>query len=229
MSQVRILVADDELPMRRFLGTILEAHGYLFAAAEDGSATLEHVTAWRPDVLLLDLWLPRLDGLAVICQLRTWSALPVIVLSACDREADKVAALNAGADDYLTKPFGSAELLARIQVALRHATPIAAPVAEAVLTVGDLQLDLAAHRALRCGEELYLTPTEYALLRTLMLQCGQVVTHAALLRAVWGAYTPQESGKLRVFINQLRHKIEETPARPRFLLTEPGVGYRLAE
>lgn len=183
MSQIRVLIIDDEPQIRRFLATTLEVNGYLVAAAEDGRSALEMVTTWRPDLLLLDLGLPELDGLEVIRRLRAWSALPVIVLSARAREADKVAALNMGADDYLTKPFGIAELLARIQVALRHAAraPIAA--SDAPIVIGDLVLDLGVHRITRRGEEVRLTPTEYAILRTLVLQRGRVVTQAALRRA----------------------------------------------
>jgi two-component system KDP operon response regulator KdpE len=229
MSQVRILIVDDEPQIRRFLTMTLEVNGFLVAAAEDGQTALELVTAWRPDLMLLDLGLPRLDGLEVLRQLRVWSTLPVIVLSVRDREADKVAALNGGADDYLTKPFGTAELLARIQVALRHAARLPAASDDEPLVVGELTLDLVAHRVLRRGEELHLTPTEYAILRALVLQRGRVVTQAALRRAVWGERAPDESSKLRVFINQLRRKIEDDSAQPRYLLTEPGVGYRFED
>jgi two-component system KDP operon response regulator KdpE len=180
---------------------------------------------WRPDLILLDLGLPGIDGLEVIRRVRAWSPLPIIVLSVRDREADKVAALNLGADDYLTKPFGSGELLARIQVALRHSAHPADSQGE-VLRVGDLLLDLAAHRVTRCGDEVHLTPTEFAILRVLARQRGRVVTPNALLREVWGEHGAPETAKLRVFINQLRRKIEDDPAQPRYVLTEPGVGYR---
>ncbi|NJO81727.1 MAG: response regulator [Blastochloris sp.] len=229
MSQIRVLIIDDEPQIRRFLATTLEVNGYLVAAAEDGRSALEMVTTWRPDLLLLDLGLPELDGLEVIRRLRAWSALPVIVLSARAREADKVAALNMGADDYLTKPFGIAELLARIQVALRHAAraPIAA--SDAPIVIGDLVLDLGVHRITRRGEEVRLTPTEYAILRTLVLQRGRVVQPRQRTARVWAERALDESSKLRVFINQLRRKIEDEPTRPRYLITEPGVGYRFAD
>lgn len=232
MNQIRILIVDDESHMRRFLTMTLEVNGYLVAAAEDGQTALAMVTTWRPDLMLLDLSMPGVEGVEgmdVLRQLRGWSALPVIVLSVLDREADKIAALQAGADDYLTKPFGTGELLARIQVALRHAARALAATNAAPITVGDLVLDFEAHRVTLRGEDVRLTPTEYAILRTLVLQHGRVVTQAVLRRAVWGEEGHAESGKLRWFINQLRRKIEDRPAQPRYLITEPGIGYRFAD
>jgi two-component system KDP operon response regulator KdpE len=225
MSAVRILIVDDEPQMRRFLTMTLEAHGYATAAAEDGQTALALLPAWQPDLILLDLELPGIDGLEFIRRVRAWSPLPIIVLSVRDREDDKVTVLTLGADDYLTKPFGTGELLARIQVALRHAAR-AAGGEEPALRLGELVIDLAGHRITRRGEELHLTPTEFAILRVLVRQSGRVVTPRALLREVWGERGAPETAKLRVFINQLRHKLEDDPARPRYLLTEPGVGYR---
>ncbi len=211
--------------MRRFLTMTLEAHGYATAAAEDGQAALALLPAWQPDLILLDLELPGIDGLEFIRRVRAWSPLPIIVLSVRDREDDKVTVLTLGADDYLTKPFGTGELLARIQVALRHAAR-AAGREEPALRLGELVIDLAGHRITRQGEELHLTPTEFAILRVLVRQSGRVVAPRALLREVWGERGAPETAKLRVFINQLRHKLEDDPARPRYLLTEPGLGYR---
>ena len=225
MAAVRVLIVDDEIQIRRFLTLTLEASGYLVYAAEDGAQALALIPDWRPDLILLDLGLPGLDGLEVLRRVRAWSPLPIIVLSVRDREADKVAALNQGADDYLTKPFGTGELLARIRVALRHAARPADGQGEA-LRAGDLLLDLAAHRVTRRGQEVHLTPTEFAILRVLARNSGRVVTPHALLREVWGEHGVPDTGKLRVFINQLRRKLEDDPAQPRYVLTEPGVGYR---
>jgi two-component system KDP operon response regulator KdpE len=221
----RILVVDDEPQIRRFLRATLEVHGYEVSLAETGRAALEQLTTWHPDVLLLDLGLPEIDGLEVCRRVREWSDVPIIVLSVRDREADKVAALNLGADDYLTKPFGTNELLARIQVALRHAARVRTP-QEPVITVGELRLELAAHRVILRDQEVHLTPTEYEILKTLAIHSGKVLTHAVLMHKVWGHDQQQDSGKLRVFINQLRRKIEDDPAQPRYIVTEIGVGYR---
>ncbi len=220
MSHARILIVDDEPQIRRFLKTTLEVHGYEVALAEDGRAALEHVTVWRPDVILLDLGLPEIDGLTVCRRVREWSDVPIIVLSVRDREDDKVAALNLGADDYLTKPFGTGELLARIQVALRHSAQLHVP-QEPIIAAGDLRLNLALREVTR-----HLTPTEYEILKTLATNAGKVLTHTLLLQKVWGPDHQQDLGKLRVFMNQLRRKIEDDPAQPRYIVTEPGVGYR---
>jgi two-component system KDP operon response regulator KdpE len=187
MSAVRILIVDDEPQIRRYLTLALEANGYVVTTAEDGPSALALLPDWRPDLILLDLGLPGIDGLEVIRRIRTWSPLPIIVLSVRDREADKVTALNLGADDYLTKPFGTGELLARIQVALRHAARPAEGHGEAI-GAGELILDLAGHRVTRRGQELHLTPTEFAILRVLVRHGGRVVTPSALLREVWGEY-----------------------------------------
>lgn len=223
----RILVVDDEPQIQRFLEATLEVHQYDVALAATGAATLEQVASWRPDLILLDLGLPGISGLDVIRHVREWSDVPIIVLSVRDREDDKVAALNLGADDYVTKPFGTNELLARIQVALRHAARVRLP-QEPVITIGDLRLELAAHRVRLRDQEIHLTPTEYEILKTLATHAGKILTHPLLLLKVWGPDESQDVAKLRVFINQLRRKIEEDPAQPRYIVTEPGVGYRFS-
>jgi len=222
-----ILLIEDEPQMRRFLRTALDANDYRLVEAETAKEGLAHATSRNPDVILLDLGLPDRDGLEVTRELREWTATPIIVLSARGREEDKVKALDLGADDYLTKPFGVDELLARIRVALRHAAmPPGAP-PEPVFEVGELRVDLAARRVWRAGEEVHLTPTEYKLLTTLVRHAGKVLTHRQLLKDVWGATYANQSHYVRVYMAQLRQKIEADPARPRLLLTEPGVGYRL--
>ena len=221
----RIRVVDDEPQIRRMLRATLAARGYEVALAEDGEAALDLAASWRPDVILLDLGLPKLDGMEVCRQVREWSQVPIIVLTVRDAEEHKVRALDAGADDYLTKPFGTDELLARIRVALRHLSRLAAS-DEPLLRFGDLVVDLARRRVTVRDQEVHLTPKEYDLLRALASQSGKVLTHRMLLRAVWGGGYEQELPTLRVFITQLRHKIEPDPARPSYIVTEPGVGYR---
>jgi two-component system KDP operon response regulator KdpE len=215
--------------MRRFLRTALDANDYRLVEAETAKEGLAQAAARNPDVILLDLGLPDRDGLEVARELRGWSATPIIVLSARGREEDKVRALDLGADDYLTKPFGVDELLARIRVALRHAAlpPGAGP--GPVFEAGDLRVDLAARRVSRADQEIHLTPTEYKLLTTLVRHAGKVLTHRQLLKDVWGSNYVNQSHYVRVYMGQLRQKIEADPARPRFLLTEPGVGYRLKD
>jgi two-component system, OmpR family, KDP operon response regulator KdpE len=221
----RLLVVDDEPQIRRFLKATLEVHGNEVALAENGRSALEQVTTWHPDVVLLDLGMPEIDGLEVLRRVREWSDMPIIVLSVRDREDEKVIALNLGADDYLTKPFGTNELLARIKVALRHAARRhASP--EPVITVGDLRIELAAHRVSLHNQDVHLTPTEYEILKTLAMYSGKVMTHGVLLQKVWGLDQQQDPAKLRVFINQLRRKIEDDPAQPQYIITEPGIGYR---
>ncbi|CAG0946031.1 KDP operon transcriptional regulatory protein KdpE [Anaerolineae bacterium] len=220
-----ILVIEDELPIRRFLRTAIMNHGYQFVEAGTAKDGLAQVTARQPDLVILDLGLPDLDGLEVIQQLREWTALPIIILSARGQESDKVAALDAGADDYLTKPFGVSELLARIRVLLRHAARVGEK-EEPLFTVGDLSVDLSK-REVRVGEkQIHLTPIEYKLLTTLIRYAGKVVTHRQLLKEVWGPAYAEESQYLRVYMTQLRHKLETDPTRPRYLTTELGVGYR---
>jgi two-component system KDP operon response regulator KdpE len=220
----RILVIDDEVQIRRMLKLALAGHGYDMAEASSGQDGLNQVAIFRPDLVILDLGLPDLDGLDVIRRLREWSQVPIIVLSVREQEGDKINALDEGADDYLTKPFSMGELLARIRVALRHT---AKAEDEPVLTFGDLTVDLAHRTVLVGGQEVRLTPTEYEILKQLALHAGRVVTHRQLLRAIWGPNYQEATHYLRVYIGQLRHKIEPDTAQPRYIITEPGVGYRL--
>lgn len=225
-SGPRILVVDDEPAIRRFLRTALAAHGYQVFEAGDGQAGLEGVIAHRPDLIILDWGLPDMPGVEVVRRLREWSRLPIILLTVRDAEADKITALDAGADDYLTKPFGAGELLARLRAALRHNQPAGQP--EPVFAAGDLRVDLARRTVTRAGQIVALTPTEYELLRVFVSHAGKVLTHQHLLSAVWGgSYT--DLHMLRVNISNLRRKIEPDPARPSHLITEPGVGYRLRD
>jgi two-component system, OmpR family, KDP operon response regulator KdpE len=221
----RILVADDEPQIGRLLKTSLGARGYEVAVASDGQAALDLAASWRPDLILLDLGLPSIDGLEVCRQVRAWSQMPIIVLTVRDSEQDKVAALDLGADDYLTKPFGTDELLARIRVALRHAARLSVN-EEPVRDFGDLTIDLARRLVVVRGQDVHLTPREYELLRVLATQAGKVLTHRMLLRSVWGSAYEQDVPTLRVFVTQLRRKIEADPAHPAHILTEPGIGYR---
>ncbi len=224
-SEARILVVDDDRAIRRFLRTSLAAHGYMVLETETGEQALLSVMSYRPDAIILDLGLPDLSGVEVTRRLREWSHIPILILSVHDHEADKIAALDAGADDYLTKPFGVGELMARLRVALRHAV---AQVSETVEFVqGDLKVDLGRRMVEAKGEEVQLTPTEYAILRVLIQHAGKVLTHHQLLREVWGPDYEQEKHLLRVNVSNLRSKLEIEPARPQHLLTEPGVGYRL--
>lgn len=220
----RILVVDDELAIRRFLHTVLSGEEFSLHEAENGHAGLASAAAFRPDVILLDLGLPDLDGIEVIRRIREWSPVPIIVLSVRDRENDKVAALDAGADDYLTKPFGVGELLARIRAALRRSlqqTP------EPVFTSNGLVVDLTRRRVTVDGVDVQLTPTEYDILRLLVTHAGKVLTHGQILKQVWGIAYLEQPHVLRVNVSNLRRKVEADPSRPRHIITEPGVGYRL--
>jgi two-component system KDP operon response regulator KdpE len=222
-----ILLIEDEPQMRRFLRAALGAQDYGLVEATTARDGLAQAASRNPDVILLDLGLPDRDGLEVTRELREWSAIPIIVLSARGREQDKVAALDLGADDYLTKPFGVEELLARIRVALRHAAlPPGAP-PEPVFEAGDVRVDLVRREVRRGGQEVHLTPTEYKLLTLLIRHAGKVLTHRQLLKEVWGTNYADQSHYVRVYMAQLRQKLEADPARPRLLVTEPGVGYRL--
>jgi two-component system KDP operon response regulator KdpE len=221
-----VLLIEDEPQMRRFLRAALESHDYRLVEATTSREGLAQATSRNPDVILLDLGLPDGDGIDLARRIREWSATPIIVISARGKEHDKVAALDAGADDYLTKPFGTDELLARLRVALRHAARIAAP-ADPVFTVGELRVDLAARRVFASGAEVHLTPTEYKLLTVLVRDAGKVVTQRHLLKEVWGPNAMEHTHYLRVYMAQLRHKLEQDPTRPRYLQTEAGVGYRL--
>jgi two-component system KDP operon response regulator KdpE len=222
-----LLVVDDEPQVLRFLRASLPHQGYRVIEATTGEEGLHAAATRTPDAVLLDLGLPDLDGVEVTRRLREWSTLPVIVLSARGQERDKIEALDAGADDYLTKPFGIGELLARLRVALRHAARGAS--ASPVFESGDLRVDLATRRVFSRGEEVRLTRTEYKLLALLVQHAGKVLTHRQLLKDVWGPGAVGESHYLRVYMGQLRHKLEDDPARPRHLVTEIGVGYRLRE
>ena len=223
MSGERVLVVDDEPQIRRALQSALTAHGYVVSVAEDGAAGLEAIASWAPEAVVLDLVMPGVDGYEVLRQTRTWSEVPIIVLSARGQEADKVAALDQGADDYLTKPFGMAELLARLRVVLRHAR-VGAPER---LTAGDVTIDMERHLVFRGDREVHLTPTEFDLLRVLATEAGKVLTHRQILERVWGRYAAENSQQLRVYINYLRRKLEDDPSHPRLIVTDPGVGYRL--
>jgi two-component system KDP operon response regulator KdpE len=220
----RVLVVDDEPAIRRFLCTSLAAHDYSVFDAVNGQEALAAVLAHRPDLVILDLGLPDLDGIEVTRLLREWSAVPIIILTVQEQETAKIAALDAGADDYVTKPFGMGELLARMRVALRRS---ASPTAEPVFTSGELTVDLARRLVIIGERELQLTPTEYDLLRVLVTNAGKVLTHRQLLRQVWGVAYQEETHLLRVNMSNLRHKLEPDPARPNYIITEPGVGYRL--
>jgi two-component system KDP operon response regulator KdpE len=220
----RVLVVDDEPAIRRFLRVSLAAHGYTIFEADSGQVALSAVVADRPDLIILDLGLPDLDGIHVTRLLREWTRLPIIILSVRGQETDKIAALDAGADDYLTKPFGIGELLARMRAALRRAGQSGD---QPVFTSGDLEVDLVRRVVMVAGQAAQLTPTEYDLLRVLITHAGQVLTHRQLLREVWGLGYEQEIHMLRVNISNLRRKIEPDPTRSRYILTEPGVGYRL--
>jgi len=220
----RILIIDDELAIRRFLHTVLSSEDFSLHQAENANAGLAAAAAVRPDVILLDLGLPDLDGIEVIRRIREWSQVPIIVISVREREDDKVAALDAGADDYLTKPFGVGELLARIRAALRRTLR---QTSEPVFTSGDLVMDLTQRRVTVRGENVQLTPTEYDLLRLLVSHAGKVLTHNLILKQIWGIAYREQPHVLRVNISNLRRKIEADPARPRLIITEPGVGYRL--
>jgi len=224
-----VLLIEDDPQIRRFLRAALPAHGYRLIEAETGNDGLVQAATRTPEIVLLDLGLPDLDGLEVTRRLREWSAVPIVVLSARGLERDKVAALDAGADDYLTKPFGMDELLARIRVALRHAALLATGSLRPVFEVGELLVDLAAREVAVAGSPVHLTPTEFKLLAVLIRHAGKVVTQRQLLVEVWGPGATGQPHYLRVQMHGLRHKLESTPARPRYLLTEPGVGYRLRD
>jgi two-component system KDP operon response regulator KdpE len=226
-QEVTILLIEDEPEIRRFLRTTLPAHGFRLHEAATGKDGLTEAKAWNPDLILLDLGLPDLDGSEVIRQVREWTQTPIIVLSARDQEQAKVAALDLGADDYVTKPFGVKELLARTRAALRHAARAASDVVEPVFTLGDLKVDLGRRQVFVAGKEIHLTPIEYKLLTTLIRYAGRVMTHRQLLKEVWGPLHVEEGHYLRVYMRQLRNKLEKNPAQPRYLVTELGVGYRL--
>jgi two-component system KDP operon response regulator KdpE len=222
--QPTALVIDDEPQIRRLLRVTLEANGYRVVDAASGKDGITQAAQRPPNVILLDLGLPDLEGVEVLKRLREWSRVPVIVLSVRDRGEDKVAALDAGADDYVTKPFNSAELLARLRAALRHVQPQGA---DAIFRNGDLEVDLSARIVRQSGQEIKLTPIEYSLLRLFVTHAGKVLTHRQILREVWGPNCEEQTHYLRVYMAHLREKLEADPKTPRLLLTEPGIGYRL--
>ena len=221
-----VLVIEDEAQILRFLRAALTSHGFRFAEAGTGEEGLRQAATRSPDVIVLDLGLPDIDGLEVTRRLREWSAVPIVVLSARGQERDKVAALDLGADDYVTKPFGVGEFLARLRVALRRGAGSSADAEEGVVEIGGLSIDLARRRILRDGAEVRLTPIEYKLLAVLARHPGRVLTHETLLRQVWGPGYTHQKHYLRVYMAQLRKKLEPDPANPRYLVTEPWVGYR---
>ena len=222
-----VLVVEDEPSMAKFLRTSLSTEGYRVVLASTGAEALSLARTHNPDVVLLDLGLPDMDGMDVTKALREWSTRPIIIISARGQEEDKVRALDVGADDYLTKPFGTSELLARMRVALRHSQRAREGRTEPVLAVGDWRVDLDKRQVFAGEREVHLTPNEYKLLAYLMKNAGKVLTHRQLLKEVWGPAYATQTHYLRVYMVQLRHKLEAEPAEPRRLLTEPGVGYRL--
>jgi two-component system KDP operon response regulator KdpE len=222
-----ILIVDDERPIRRFLRASLSAHSYEVIEAENGEEAISALTSRHPDLVILDLSLPDMEGLKVLTRLREWSSIPVIILSVRDNEEEKISALDAGADDYLTKPFNVGELSARIRAALRHVQKKDS--AASIIQVEDLHVDFIHRRIFLAGEEVNLTPTEYEILKYLLSNAGKVVTHRMLLHEVWGIGYENDPHLVRVNISNLRHKIEKDPAQPRFILTESAVGYRFMD
>lgn len=222
----RILVIDDEPQIRRLLRASLEAHGYEVKEAASGREGISLTAMYKPDLLLVDLGLPDMDGKAVVEHLRGWTQIPIIVLTVREQEQEKIAALDAGADDYVTKPFSVGELVARIRVSLRRSQ---AAESEPTLKCGDLAVDLNLRRVTVRDQEVKLTPTEYDILKVLIQHAGRVLTHKQLLKAVWGNEYGEDTQYVRVYIGQLRRKIEDDPARPRYIITESGVGYRLMD
>jgi two-component system KDP operon response regulator KdpE len=226
-AKTSVLVVDDELAILRFLKPALEANNYDMTSAGTMAEAVKRIAAETPDIVLLDLGLPDGDGKDVIRRVREWSDVPIIVLSAREREAEKIESLDLGADDYVNKPFNVGELMARMRTALRHRMQRKAEIP--VLRVGDLEVDAVRHRVTRGGAELRLTPKEFELLSFLARHAGRVLTHKQILAAVWGPAHTEDTQYLRVYIGQLRQKIEEHPDDPRVVLTEPGIGYRIAE
>ena len=224
VEKTLVLVIDDEKPIRRFLRTSLSAFGYEVIEASTAQEGITKAAENRPNLIILDLGLPDMDGVETTRLLREWTAVPIIILSVRSREEDKIAALDAGADDYLTKPFGVGELSARIRASLRHAS---SPVNEPVYQINELTVDLSRHLVTLRDKEVNLTPTEYDILRLLAANAGRVITHRQILKEVWGLAYQEENHLLRVNISNLRHKIEPDPTRPEYILTESGVGYRL--
>jgi two-component system KDP operon response regulator KdpE len=222
-----VLVVDDEPQMRKFVRIALESNDYRVIEAATAAEAIQQAVSYTPDAVVLDLGLPDMDGMAVTRRLREWSTVPIVVISARGQEESKVKALDGGADDYLTKPFGAAELMARLRVALRHAAASREAPTSVVRVGGEVDIDLVKRLVHVRGEEVHLTPIEYKLLTTLVKHAGMVMTHRHLLEQVWGPGHAHQMQYLRVYMTQLRHKLEANPARPKFLVTEPGIGYRL--
>ena len=223
-----IIIIEDEAQIRRFLRTTLTSEDYQVIEAETGRQGLTEAATRKPDLIILDLGLPDMDGVEVVKELRAGSSVPIIILSARSQECDKISALDAGADDYLVKPFGVGELLARIRVALRHVSSAVNGQEEGIFSVDELKVDMIHRKVTVSGLEIHLTPTEYRILSVLVKYAGKVLTHHLLLKEVWGPNYVERAHYLRIYMGILRHKLEKVPARPRFLLTEVGVGYRLA-
>ncbi|NJD57451.1 MAG: response regulator [Nitrospirae bacterium] len=221
-----VLLIEDEPQMRRFLRITLQGSGYRLAEAASGEEGLTQAATRNPDVVLLDLGLPDIDGIEITKRLREWTQIPIIVISAREQEEDKIRALDVGADDYLTKPFGAGELLARIRVALRHAATHHGS-EEPLFVLDNLKVDIVKRQVFLDDREIHLTPIEYRLLTVLVRYAGKVITHGQLMKEVWGPAYVTQSHYLRIYMAQLRHKLEADPARPRFFINEPGVGYRL--
>ena len=229
MNKPLVLVVEDDRPVRNLIVTTLKAHDYRYLTAENGHSAIIEATSHNPDIVLLDLGLPDIDGVEIIKKIRTWSSMPIIVISARSEDRDKIDALDAGADDYLTKPFSVDELLARLRVALRRARQDSghAGAPEAVFTNGELKIDYAAGCTYLAGQEVHLTPIEYKLLCLLAKNVGKVLTHNFILKEVWGSALPGDTPSLRVFMATLRKKIEPVPAQPKYIQTHVGVGYRM--
>jgi two-component system KDP operon response regulator KdpE len=228
-DRIAVLVIEDDLQIRRLLRASLPAQNYRILEAPTGEEGVAMAASHKPDLVILDLGLPDMDGLDAVRRIREWSSIPILILSARGKERDKVAALDAGADDYVTKPFGMGELTARMRVALRHAERAGRSQEESTVVIGDLAIDLDRREVRIKDEKVRLTPIEYKLLRMLVRNAGKVVTHRQLLQEVWGPTFLEQTHYVRVYMQQLRNKLESIPARPRYLLTEPGVGYRLAD
>ncbi|MEW4553417.1 response regulator [Vibrio cholerae] len=227
-SEIKILIIEDEAPIQRFLTVLISGYEYQVKVASTAEQGLHLVANWNPHLILLDLGLPDQDGISLTRELRAWTQTPIMVISAREKEADKVQALDAGANDYLTKPFGSEELMARIRVALRLA-PSTESVEQTRFELGDLVLDLVLKQVTKAGEPVKLTKTEYNILKLLAKNMGKVLTHKQILKEVWGGNYVEHHHYVRIQVAQLRHKVEDNPAQPRFILTENGVGYRLVD